>query len=761
MLVGRERETALVVEVLRSGGALVVHGEAGIGKTALLSTVPDALRAAGSPGEVDLPFAVLHQVTAPLLGSLDVLPGFQAESLRRALGMSAGPTTDLAVCAAAHALLVAVGQPVVVDDVQDVDPASRQVLLFAARRSGPAMFFATRGPALTGFPDLRLDGLSERAAAVLLPDASPATVRTLVEATGGNPLALQDFRHAPAALLRSLLAGESLASAYSSRFAALPESERETLAMTAATGRTRAPGVHIEPRHYLAAAESEPDPRRSRALRALAMSGPDEQLAGELEEDARTESTRGAIATAARVLLSAARLSTTPEARERRQTAAAHAAWKSGHPDLAREIGGDAALRGMIESTSGDQRTAFEMLSHGGNPWSLPMAVDAARHAGMLPEAAATARLLASIPGYDRLGSWLAAAVTGTLDDHGSNPWTVLAAAPSAIRDSGAHRWLLPMAISSHGTRPAAVREFGLTALDHMRRQGMLALIAPPLIWLAETEYRLGLWDESTDHAQEALRTAHDCAQPVQAADAHSLLARLASARGDTTTCKSAAAAALSATVGNRLASAQATRALATLALSQGDHAQAATRLSTLSIPNGPCAHPTVAHEAAADLTEALVRQGNPATPTTPRCAALLNMAPDHNFPLALDTPTPFERARTALLYGQWLRRSRRPTDARIPLTLAADLFTTLRATPWLTTTQTELRACGTPTPPQTPAGLTPQEQAIAHLAATGLTNRQIAARLHLSPRTIGYHLHKIYPKLGIKGRTDLHHCPL
>lgn len=120
----------------------------------------------------------------------------------------------------------------------------------------------------------------------------------------------------------------------------------------------------------------------------------------------------------------------------------------------------------------------------------------------------------------------------------------------------------------------------------------------------------------------------------------------------------------------------------------------------------------------------------------------------------------PFEHALAQLDFGEWLRRRRRAAEARPVLGTALEIFERLDARPWIERTTAELRAAGVTVAdsaaPEAVADLTPQELEIAQLAAEGLTNRDIGARLYLSPRTIGFHLHKIFPKFGITGRTQL-----
>jgi DNA-binding CsgD family transcriptional regulator len=124
---------------------------------------------------------------------------------------------------------------------------------------------------------------------------------------------------------------------------------------------------------------------------------------------------------------------------------------------------------------------------------------------------------------------------------------------------------------------------------------------------------------------------------------------------------------------------------------------------------------------------------------------------------------TPVELARTRLLYGEWLRRQRRSVPAREQLIEALHLLDTAGARPWAERAASELRAAGV-VPVRAgwaagpdPAGLlTTQELQVARLAARGLTNKEIADQLYLSHRTVGDHLYRTYPKLGITARGQL-----
>jgi DNA-binding CsgD family transcriptional regulator len=118
------------------------------------------------------------------------------------------------------------------------------------------------------------------------------------------------------------------------------------------------------------------------------------------------------------------------------------------------------------------------------------------------------------------------------------------------------------------------------------------------------------------------------------------------------------------------------------------------------------------------------------------------------------------EEARTRLVYGEFLRRRKRRADAAVQLTSAIEIFDRLGASAWGRRARSELAVTGLTADRAAAPGalgrLTRQEYQIARLAAEGQTNREIGARLFLSHRTVGYHLYKAYPKLGITSRTQL-----
>ncbi|WP_067806813.1 AAA family ATPase [Actinomadura formosensis] len=213
MIVGREAEQAVLGELLdeaRAGrsGALVLRGQPGIGKSALLERAVAradglrVLRTAGIESEAELPFAGLHLLLGPVLDRVDALPERQAAALRSAFGLGpAGQDGPLLVGLAVLSLLADLAPLLcVVDDAHWLDRASTEALAFAARRvqrEGVALLFAVRGGArarLDGMRELPLWGLDGRASAALLaqhaPDLAPPVRDRVLAESEGNPLAL-------------------------------------------------------------------------------------------------------------------------------------------------------------------------------------------------------------------------------------------------------------------------------------------------------------------------------------------------------------------------------------------------------------------------------------------------------------------------------------------------------------------------------------------------------------------------------------------
>jgi DNA-binding CsgD family transcriptional regulator len=267
-LLGRRRERAVLERLLDTvrdghGAVLVVHGDPGVGKTALLEYAVEAgedfrvVRGAGVEGEMELDYAALQQLCSPLLELSERLPDPQRDALGVAFGLSSGQApSPFLVGLAALGLLseAAEQQPLlcVVDDAQWLDGASARALAFAARRllaERIALTFATRelGSGLARFQQLRVEPLGRRDARALLESVLAArldesVLEHIVAETGGNPLALLEL---PRGLTPAQLAGgfglpaalplsTGIEQSFTRRLARLPRDARRLLLLAAA-----------------------------------------------------------------------------------------------------------------------------------------------------------------------------------------------------------------------------------------------------------------------------------------------------------------------------------------------------------------------------------------------------------------------------------------------------------------------------------------------------------------------------------------------
>jgi DNA-binding CsgD family transcriptional regulator len=309
---------------------------------------------------------------------------------------------------------------------------------------------------------------------------------------------------------------------------------------------------------------------------------------------------------------------------------------------------------------------------------------------------------------------------------------------------------------------------------------------------LALDAYQEGRWTAAEDLAGEALDICADRGLPLLAAPARWCLALVAAARGDDIAVSALTdeLTAWSVPRGARRLVVHAGQARALAALGRGDFDDAWREATAVGPPglveprNGPVLWATL------DLVEAATRTHRFPEARTHVAAVRAALTPAHSPRLALLTAGatamaasddragalyeaafalpdaqrwPFDLARLRLAHGEQLRRARSTTAAREQLLLALGTFTDLGARPWVARASTELRAAGHPTDegrdgPRRAgqASLTAQEREVAGLAASGMTNRQIADRLHLSRRTVDAHLYRVFPKLGITGRAAL-----
>ncbi|KUN15889.1 LuxR family transcriptional regulator [Streptomyces corchorusii] len=308
------------------------------------------------------------------------------------------------------------------------------------------------------------------------------------------------------------------------------------------------------------------------------------------------------------------------------------------------------------------------------------------------------------------------------------------------------------------------------------------------LMHLGLDYYHLGRWDDAAHLAAEGLTLCTNHDYRFFAWYFHYIQAVVAAAQGDAET-----AAALTEEIvrwatprGAHGARYFACHARALAALGNGDYETAYQHACALSPPGTVAPYVPIAMWGTMDLVEAAVRTGREeeaaAHAAAMRASSMAGLSPRLEllvlacealtapgeesvalFERALSLPGPerwpFDAARVRLFHGERLRRLRATVEAREQLTQALEVFQRLGAKPWVARTAAELRASGLSAPTATrpgPVTLTAQELQIATLAATGLTNKQIAERLFLSHRTIGTHLYQIYPKLGITSRAAL-----
>jgi DNA-binding CsgD family transcriptional regulator len=550
--------------------------------------------------------------------------------------------------------------------------------------------------------------------------------------------------------------------------------------------------------------------------RAAAAIEPDPDVADELERSAGRARRRGGYAAAARALERSAELTPAEEPRSRRLADAADAAWLAGQPDRALGLLDRAAagvsgprlradvahLRGVIELRRGVPADAFTILAAGSAEIApvdpvkalamLLPASEAATYAGDVGLTIEAARRAAALPrGEQRIDQFTLGLLVGIgsiLEGDTARGAPLLREAivlAQTFDDPG--RLGFAGAAARYLGDDTATHDFYARAVARARATGELVLLPYLLESLAVAEVAAGRYVAATASASEGLRLAGETGQESSVCRNLSTLALLAALQGREDACRSSAAEALERAVprGLRLQAASATWALALLDLAANRPAEALDRLGTLA-GGSETGHPVIALLSVPDLVEAAVRADQTergqtalagfeqwaahtappwALALVPRCRGLLSAgaAADRHFTEALRlhglSSRPFDRARTQLLYGEALRRARRRVDAREHLRAAFTTFERLGASPWAERARTELRVSGETArqrDPSTLDQLTPQELQVVRFVGQGATNREVAAQLFLSPRTIDYHLRQIFTKLGISSRAEL-----
>ncbi|WP_281899286.1 LuxR family transcriptional regulator [Phytohabitans aurantiacus] len=881
-LPGRRREHEAISELLAGGGgALVFHGDPGIGKTALLESAAGqadgflVLALAAAETESTLPFAALHRLLGAVVENASGPPASQALALARLLESGPAGESRFATFVRLLRLLrrVAGERPLLccVDDAHWLDPPSLEALAFVARRlrgDRIAMLFGwcdETVPVSFGVRGLRLAPLDDRSSREVLRDLVP--VADVAGALGsiamGSPCVLTDLARSltpeqargEAPLPQVLPPEHRLRRAHRARLLRLPADTRWLVLLAAAdeeldvdglaaaaavsgvdigalepaesSGLLRVDGAAIRfvrplvraftyhestmvqrrSVHSLLARSVDPrtQPLRHYLHRALAAYGPDDGLATRLERAALAS--HGRHGAASRALERAAELTGDAAIAAARVVAAARHAWRAGEPHRARML-----LRRVRPATVPARVRAVSAVLE---------AEIGLRTGAAAPDVDALLAVADELAGHDRglaIGAlaragealWVSGERSRYLDvarralasrRPGEPPIVELACEHLATLSAtlrGAHRRAadaLGRTVTSVSTldNAEAFTQAGLAAilcgaeLEAHRLAGRGAAIAranrdlsvePRALEIAAlAELAMGRYDDPTT-ALRGLELARESGQEAVASGQSALLALHAAILGDRAACLRRARDAREA----GWARAVVEWALAVLDLVDGRHPEAFARLRAAT-----GAHVVLRVAATPHIVEAAARCGvRPAgvaalrvfdawatTTANPRwlalsarCHALLaedNGEADEYFRAALEqharSGADLDRAWTALLYGQRLRRQRRPAAARVQLRGALDTFERLEARPWIDRTVAELRAAGHHVehrqPPAVEA-LTPQQVQIARLVADGATNREVAAHLLLSTRTVDHHMRNIFAKLGVRSRVEL-----
>jgi len=814
-LIGREPEQARIEELLAttrsgSGAALAVCGPAGIGKSRLLEfAVARAagrrvLRLRGVAAEADLPYAALQPLCSSLLGHAGrARPGGPdpdaCKTLEITVGLRSGALPDPAELAAAlRALLASAAAPdpvlCVVDDAQWLDTSSRRALENVAHRLAGlpvTLLTAARGHGLADVPEMRLSGLDDAAARRLWNSASHVSTdesligRILVEARGTPGLLLESARqgsrgrlpddahdteeHLPrhlapdSRLLLVLAAAEptgdpALLALAAARLGIGAEATRQAEIegllsfgdrvafrgplLRAGVYRLATPAERRRAHAALAAATDPADEPDRRAWHlALAGAAPDEALAEELVRRASTAWDRGGAPAAAAVLEQAALSTRDPALRAERAVTAAGMHRDAGAFEKAR------ALLAMAELGPADdvRRARIRLLRAG-------MAFDSTR------TRADAVRLLRATAGAVAHG----AMPTGTA--FGEAP----AAEVLAVGDS---------AVAELWDDESWHRSTSLL-LERARRYGMLALLPRALAHRAMFETHAGRFDvaqclvDESASVSEAVGTA-----PFRHAAV--MLAAWRGLRNDPELVSPAERL----RPGDGVTHPPDAHAMAVLYNGHGEYEKAVRTLLPVLESDGIDAPGW----SLAELAEAALRTGDRGTAEAAltrlsararpagtdwalgveartRALMLDGQAAEDLYAEAIDRlrrcRIRTHHARAELVYGEWLRRRGRRVDSRVPLRSAYQAFLDMGAHAFAARAQRELLATSERARrriEETRDVLTPHERQVASLARDGRSNPQIAALLSISPRTVEHHLHKVFVKLGIASRAELH----
>jgi DNA-binding CsgD family transcriptional regulator len=646
----------------------------------------------------------------------------------------------------------------------------------------------------------RLEGLGEDARLVLLAAAldGRASIAELLSAAtrvSGNEVALSALDGA---------AERGLAQADGSGVRFAHPLIRSTVQSTAPPAQRLA--------MYAALADVVRDAERRLWHRAASTVGHDDDVASALEEHAQIARRRGAVMVAAASLERAAMLTADPRRKGERLVRAAELVYDLGRVDVVSRllIEAESLDVGPLEAArvawlqqmiSGDVWfekgaaqtfvTIAQQLLAGGDPdGALRSLVPIAHRCWWTRSRARTREYV--VDAAQRIGS------------AGDDPRLLVvmalagpeSTAPSVLRRTAhlrLHEMTDPVAamyvgIAAEKAGDAAAGSLFLAhAVERLRERSTLGMLTQALVHYAWAATYAGDWEAAERAGTEAASLARETRQPQFGLTGQLVAALAAALRGgeiDLDAMLAGPERALTAMNGGPLL-APAHLARGAAALGEGRHDDAFRALWPVFDEDDPVFHRFMRWPAVLDLVEAggrgedaahvakvvveleevARRSEAPILRAGLACARPLLSDDDHaeaHFVAALGEDSrgyPFLRARTLFSFGRWLRRQRRSADSRAPLRDAIGVFDALGATRWSERARQELRATGEKIGPRTPDArdrLTAQELQIAQLAAAGLSNREIGERLFLSHRTIGSHLYRIFPKLGITARAQL-----
>ncbi len=559
-------------------------------------------------------------------------------------------------------------------------------------------------------------------------------------------------------------------------------------------------------------AELASDPHVRALHLAESAIGTDDHIASLLDDAADRALARGDATDAVTVLLRAAELTSVPQERARRLAAAAYLGAnvtgtltgaqalleqaRTADPDASDTLEVATAAAAHLLNSDGGVDTAHRMLTR-----ALAGVTPAHAEPEVVREAVHTLVLVCAFGGRQELWEAFDDAVARWTSH--LSPELRLAAVTFADPARATARQLSELdvltAAVDENASPVRVMDVAIAgmyvdrepsrALERVvsagRSGGPVALAAQALVMQAMTAFHEGRWTDTSMLADEAISLCVEHGYRLQEWGALNPRMMLAAARGDTAYLDRVRARLHQWAMPRQMLAARTFTANVDglAALSAGRHSEAHEAYSSIAEAGSLPPHGQVVVLNVMDVVEAAMRSGHTdqarrhasvaagtLAAISPRLrfqaeAAAALTAPAEAYPAIfdrlVDDPVserwPFQLARLELAYGERLRMDRAMRRARPHLERAVQIFTGLDAGPWTERAEAVLRATGRSRPAAgATTSLTPQERQVAQLAASGLSNREIGERLFLSPRTVGAHLYRVFPKLGVTSRAGL-----